>query len=106
MKHSLKFFKFLSNISKKNNPSQRCTIARAVHWCIVEIEIFHRLKYSIFNFSNSKKDDDWELKAVAALEQRNQKVISAVATYKKNVANTIKTGLREENVDKRRVRSY
>ncbi|PAV85449.1 hypothetical protein WR25_04786 [Diploscapter pachys] len=61
---------------------------------------FKRFKHEIFN--NSKKDDDWELKAVAALEQRNQKVIAAVATYKKNVANTIKTGLREENVDKRR----
>ncbi|KAK6048805.1 hypothetical protein COOONC_13690 [Cooperia oncophora] len=52
--------------------------------------------------SFSSKIDDDDLKIVNALEHRNQKVINAVSIYRKHVSNTVKTGLREENVDKRR----
>ncbi|RCN46190.1 RhoGAP domain protein [Ancylostoma caninum] len=61
---------------------------------------FRRIKHNLVN--STKKDDDDDLKIVNALEHRNQKVISAVTAYRKHVSNTVKTGLREENVDKRR----
>ncbi|KAK6051454.1 RhoGAP domain protein [Cooperia oncophora] len=60
---------------------------------------FRRIKH---NLVNSSKIDDDDLKIVNALEHRNQKVINAVSIYRKHVSNTVKTGLREENVDKRR----
>ncbi|KAK6766903.1 hypothetical protein RB195_026269 [Necator americanus] len=61
---------------------------------------FRRIKHNLVN--STKKDDDDDLKIVNALEHRNQKVINAVSVYRKHVSNTVKTGLREENVDKRR----
>ncbi|VDL75665.1 unnamed protein product [Nippostrongylus brasiliensis] len=61
---------------------------------------FRRIKHNLVN--SNKKDDDDDLKIVNALEHRNQKVINAVSIYRKHVSNTVKTGLREENVDKRR----
>ncbi|KHJ99874.1 RhoGAP domain protein [Oesophagostomum dentatum] len=61
---------------------------------------FRRIKYNLVN--STKKDEDDDLKIVNALEHRNQKVINAVSVYRKHVSNTVKTGLREENVDKRR----
>ncbi|XGW33810.1 hypothetical protein V3C99_017904 [Haemonchus contortus] len=60
---------------------------------------FRRIRH---NLVNSNKIDDDDLKIVSALEHRNQKVINAISLYRKHVSNTIKTGLREENVDKRR----
>ncbi|KAK5976883.1 Rho GTPase-activating protein 17 [Trichostrongylus colubriformis] len=60
---------------------------------------FRRIKH---NLVNSNKIDDDDLKIVNALEHRNQKVINAVSIYRKHISNTVKTGLREENVDKRR----
>ncbi|VDM62814.1 unnamed protein product [Angiostrongylus costaricensis] len=64
------------------------------------LHVFRRIRHNLVN-SNKKEDDD-DLKIVNALEQRNQKVINAVSLYRKHVSNTVKTGLREENVDKRR----
>ncbi|KJH40301.1 RhoGAP domain protein [Dictyocaulus viviparus] len=61
---------------------------------------FRRIKHNLVN--PNKKEDDDDLRIVNALEQRNQKVINAVSIYRKHVSNTVKTGLREENVDKRR----
>ncbi|VDM74628.1 unnamed protein product [Strongylus vulgaris] len=61
---------------------------------------FRRIKHNLVN--STKKDEDDDLKIVNALEHRNQKVINAVSVYRKHVSNTVKTGLREENVDKRR----
>ncbi|VDO74469.1 unnamed protein product [Haemonchus placei] len=60
---------------------------------------FRRIRHNLVN-SNKIEDDD--LKIVSALEHRNQKVINAISLYRKHVSNTVKTGLREENVDKRR----
>ncbi|CAD6185587.1 unnamed protein product [Caenorhabditis auriculariae] len=59
-----------------------------------------RMKHNLVN--SSKKEEDVEIKAMMPVEVRNQKIISAVGVFKKDVASTIRTGLREDNVDKRR----
>lgn len=53
-------------------------------------------------FSSSKKEEDDDLRIIHNLEARNTKMMNVIQTYKKNVSNTIKTGFKEENVDKRR----
>ncbi|CAJ0607029.1 unnamed protein product [Cylicocyclus nassatus] len=61
---------------------------------------FRQIKHNLINLT--KKEEDVDLEIINALEHRNQKVINAVSLYRKHVSNTIKAGLREENVDKRR----
>lgn len=74
-----------------------------MHFFSFHFFLDHNLLLQSCICSSTKKEDDDDLKIVNALEHRNQKVINAVSVYRKHVSNTVKTGLREENVDKRRV---
>lgn len=59
-----------------------------------------RIKHNLVN--STKRDGDNDIKSIAFLEARNAKIFNTISTYRKDLTATIKTGVKEENLEKRK----